>query len=211
MFEQEHIDRILEFYATYPRYAEVVKLRELQASVGHVDNVFYGDSITAGFWQLYEFFPNHSILNRGIGGDNVYGLYYRINDDVFPYTPKKVFMLIGINMIGEPEERISSQILAVARMMRERGIEVGLGSILPLREEGCYPELIVHKDKIVPINATLESAAKSDRGLFYLDYHSALKDSTGQLAAEYACEDGVHITYEAYCRMAEVVRPHLAK
>jgi lysophospholipase L1-like esterase len=211
MFEQEYIDTILAFYATYPRYAEVVELRKLQPLVGHVDNLFYGDSITAGFWQLYEHFPNHSLLNRGIGGDNVYGLYYRVKDDVFPYTPKRVFMLIGINHIGEPEERITSHILALADMMREKGIEVGLSSILPLREEGCMPELYQHQDKIVRINTSLEDATKGGNGLFYVDYHSALKDSTGQLAAECATEDGLHITFEAYNRMAEVVRPLLAK
>lgn len=208
MFEKEHIDRILEFYSTYPRYSEVVELRRLQQSVGHVDNVFYGDSITAG-WPVQEIFPNHSLLNRGIGGDNVYGLYYRLADDIFPYSPKRVFMLIGINIIGEPEEQISSHILAVADMMNEKHIEVGLAGILPLREQGCVPELYQHQDKIVRINSVLKNAAKDNDGLFYLDYYSVVSDSSGQLATECAGADGVHITFEAYCRMAELVRPYL--
>lgn len=208
MFEKENIDRILEFYSTYPRYAEILELRKLRESVGHVDNIFYGDSITFG-WPVQEFFPNHSILNRGIGGDNVYGLYYRINDDIFPYTPKRVFVLIGINQIGEPEEQITSHILAVADMMREKDIEVGLAGILPLREEGCNPELYAFQDRIVRVNSVLKSATESNDGLFYLDYYSALIDSTGQLAAGCAGADGVHITFEAYCRMSEVVRPYI--
>ena len=132
MFEQEHTDGILRFYSTYPRYADIERFRALQASVNTVKNVFYGDSITSA-WPLHEFFPNHSLLNRGIGGDNVYGLRHRLADDVLPYKPSRVFMLIGINGIEESEERIVAHILAVADLLRQQHIEVGLSSILPLR------------------------------------------------------------------------------
>jgi len=209
MFDKEYIDATLEFYSTYPRYAEVVQYRKLRSSVGKINNIFYGDSITAG-WPLQEFFPNHSILNRGIGGDNVYGLYYRLEDDIFAYSPKRVFMMIGINCIQEPEERITAHILALAGMMRERGIEVGVCSILPLRSPDTW-DRFQYQDKIVLINEALKEAAEAGEGLLYLDYHSVVRDDSGQLAAECAQEDGTHVTFEAYCRMAEIVRPHLVE
>ena len=130
MFEQEHTDQILKFYATRARYSEIESFRRLRGSVGKVRNIFYGDSITE-VWPLREFFPNHSILNRGIGGDNVYGLRYRLEDDVMSYHPERVFMLIGINGIEEPEERLTAHILALAGLMLLEGIAVGLSSILP--------------------------------------------------------------------------------
>lgn len=208
MFEKEHTESILKFYATYPRYAEVEQFRRLRSSVGSVRNVFYGDSITAA-WPVQEFFPNHSILNRGIGGDSVYGLRYRMEDDVFAYSPQRVFMLIGINGIQETEERIISHIQALAGMMRERGIEMGLSSILPLRAMPNGDGRVQYLEKIVRINEVLRETAAGDEGLFFLDYHAAVRDGSGQLAAEFSQPDGLHITFEAYCRMAEVVRPHL--
>ncbi len=208
MFEQEHTDAILKFFSTYPRYAEVKQFRTLRPSVGTVKNIFYGDSITA-CWPLHEFFPNHSVLNRGIGGDSVYGLRYRLEDDVFAYSPKRVFMMIGINGIQEPEDRIIAHIRALAGMIRERGITLGLCSILPLRATPNGDSRIQFQDKIVRINSILKETAAGDKGLLFLDYHTALRDASGQLAAECALEDGLHITFEAYCRMAEVVRPHL--
>ena len=208
MFEKEHLDNILKFFSTYPGYSEVERFRKLRHSVGKVKNIFYGDSITAG-WPVHEFFPNHSVLNRGIGGDSVYGLRSRLEDDVFAYSPKRVFMLIGINGIQEPEERITAHILALAGMMRERGIQVGLSSILPLRAQDNRNERFQFQDKIVRINDVLKEAAAADKEFLFLDYHSAVRDESGQLAAECAQEDGLHITFEAYCRMAEVVRPHL--
>ena len=59
------------------------------------------------------------------------------------------------------------------------------------------------------INRVLADAAARQNGLFFLDYHSAVRDATGQLAVECAQKDGTHVTFEAYCRMAGVVRPHL--
>ena len=207
MFEQEHTDAILKFYSTYPRYAEIERFRRLRNSVKTVRNIFYGDSITAA-WPLHEFFPNHSLLNRGIGGDNVYGLRHRLADDVLFYCPARVFMLIGINGIHEPEARILEHTLAVANMMREQGIEVGLSSILPLRSPDNWNRF-QYQDKIVRINDALRAAAARIGGCIFLDYHSVVRDQSGQLAAECAEKDGTHVTFEAYCRMAEVVRPHL--
>ncbi len=208
MFEREHIEGILRFYASYPRYAEIERYRTLRPAVGSVRNLFYGDSITAG-WPLHEFFPNHSLLNRGIGGDNVYGLRHRLADDVLPYRPARVFMLVGINGIHEPEDRIVAHILALVRLLREERIEVGLSSILPLRAPDRWNRF-QHQEKIVRVNDALRAAAAATDGCLFLDYHAAVRDESGQLAAVCANEDGTHVTFEAYCRMAEVVRPHLA-
>jgi lysophospholipase L1-like esterase len=207
MFEQEHTDAIVTFYSTYPRYAEIERFRALRASVGTVRNIFYGDSITAA-WPLHEFFPNHSLLNRGIGGDNVYGLRLRLADDVLPYAPTRVFMLIGINGIEEPEERLVAHILAVTDLLRQRQIEVGLSSILPLRAPDNW-DRFQYQDRIVRVNAALRDAAARTDGCFFLDYHAAVRDESGQLSVECAAADGTHVTFEAYRRMAEVVRPHL--
>ncbi len=207
MFEQEHTDNIIRFYSTYPRYAEIERYRTLRTSVKTVKNVFYGDSITSA-WPLHEFFPNHSLLNRGIGGDNVYGLRLRLADDVLPYKPTRVFMMIGINGIEEPEDRIVAHILAVADLLRQHHIEVALSSILPLRSPDSWNRF-QYQDKIVRINAALRAASARLAGYIFLDYHAVVRDESGQLAADCAAPDGTHVTFEAYRRMAEVVRPHL--
>jgi len=206
MFEQDKISAIQDFYRTYPRAIEKAGYRKLRASVGSVKNIFYGDSITDAF-PLHEFFPNHSILNRGIPGDNVYGLHLRLAEDVLAYTPRRVFMMVGINGIEEPRDTIIAHIKAVADEIAARGIDVVMSSILPLRAPDEWNRF-QYQGKIVEINAALRQEAQK-QGRIYLDYHTALKDSTGQLAAQCAQPDGTHVTFEAYGRMAEIVRPHL--
>lgn len=60
------------------------------------------------------------------------------------------------------------------------------------------------------VNTALRDAAAKTDGCFFLDYHAAVRDESGQLAVECAAADGTHVTFEACCRMAEVVRPYLA-
>ena len=183
LFDPAIIRDTIAFYETRDRWQEILNYRKLTAETGHVDNLFYGDSIT-DIWPLHEFFPNHSLLNRGIGGDNVHGLYYRLHDDVYPYTPKRVFILIGINGIEQEKQLIIDRTRAVAQLIKERGSEVWINA-----EQAEW------------------SRANLDG---YLDYHSLLKDAEGQLAAEYARPDGTHLTFEAYRKMSALVRPLLA-
>ena len=119
LFDPAIIRDTIAFYETRDRWQEILNYRKLTAETGHVDNLFYGDSIT-DIWPLHEFFPNHSLLNRGIGGDNIHGLYYRLHDDVYPYTPKRVFILIGINGIEQEKQLIIDRTRAVAQLIKER-------------------------------------------------------------------------------------------
>ena len=132
----------------------------------------------------------------------------RLRKSVFAYTPEKVFILIGINGIELPKQLILDRTRAVAELIRERGSRVYLGSILPLREPDGW-DRFRYQDKIVEINA--EQKAWSERNLDgFIDYHSLLKDETGQLAAEFARPDGTHVMPGAYRVMADAVRPFLA-
>ncbi len=204
IFSQEIINTTVKFYKTRERWLQILEFRKIRDQVTGINNLFFGDSIIE-VWPLHEFFPGHCILNRGIGGDNVDGLYYRLQDDVLDYAPKQVFISIGINRIEDPDSAV--KILELARIIQEHGIKVVLCSILPLR----YPDQwdrFKFQDKIVNDNLKLKQWAKTNSADF-IDYHTAMKDDSGQLAAKYAREDGTHLTFAGYCRMSRELSPFL--
>ena len=205
LFTAEDKKNIFTFLDTWPRYLEILNYRKIASQ--HVKTVFFGDSITNAF-PLNEFFPNASLLNRGIGGDNVNGLYFRLEDDVLPYHPEQVVMMIGINGIQWDFDLIVRKIAAVAALMKERGIKVWLCSITPLR----YPDKwdrFQYQGKIEKLNGRLREMAEKDFDGF-VDYHSALKDEKGELAVAYARDDGTHITFAGYQVMAKVLSETIA-
>ncbi len=200
LFTLQDRENILAWMAEWPRWLAVVNYRKIPPQ--KVKTVFFGDSITDNF-PLNEFFPNASLLNRGIGGDTVDGLYFRLDEDVFPYHPEQVVMMIGINGIERDFEEIVRKIGTVASLMGEKEINVWLASITPLRSTDRW-DRFRYQDKIVKLNARLREIAERNFAGF-LDYHSLLKDENGELRADYARDDGTHLTFAGYQAMAELL------
>lgn len=205
LFPGEFLKRKQEFYDTYEPNFRLFQMREIQ-SEGPIKNLFYGDSITAVF-PLQNFFPNHSILNKSIPGDNVWGMYMRLEEDLFRYKPERVFVMGGINGIGEDEEMIVQAFQFLCRKIKDSGSDVVLCSMTPLRE-GDKWERFQFMDKIKRINSRLREWALQELD-GHVDYFSATVDETGQLASECAMPDGTHITIKGYIRMAPLLKPYL--
>lgn len=192
---------ISNWYNSYEPLKDKMIFRKLPPQ--KVKTVFYGDSITNGF-QIHEFFPGASFMNRGLSGDNLSGLYFRMDIDLFPFEPQQVIFLAGINCIGDETKKMMAQYEAIGDILTSRGIKTHFCSILPLRRsETC--ERYLFQEKVLEINSLLKELAER-KFASYIDYHSSMKDENGELKAEYAKEDGLHLTFEGYCAMAELLR-----
>ncbi len=98
--------------------------------------VFVGDSITQDF-NVYEYFPNHNVYNRGIGGDTSRGVLSRLNESIFELKPNKVFLHIGTNdleLIADGIENIAKRINSIVKKIYEfdNKIEIYLISVYPV-------------------------------------------------------------------------------
>ena len=82
-------------------------------------------------------------------------------------------------------------------------------SVLPAGKFPWRAEIEDAAGKIRTLNAQLKQYAW-DRGLIWIDYHSAMQAEDGSLRSEYT-KDGVHPTPEGYDVMERVVRPVLAE
>lgn len=201
LFTQEARDSIFNFYRTYEPAQELLKYRSLPPQ--KVKTIIFGASISSAF-KIWEFFPGCSFLNRGIPGDNLDGLYARIDDDVFPYQPEQVLLMVGINGIQEDNAVMLRKYEALGDLLTERGIRTYLTSVTPLRHGDPWNRF-QYQGKIMELNQQLRAMAdKKFAG--YVDFFSALIDENGELAAAYAREDGTHITFEGYCAMAEALK-----
>lgn len=200
IFTENDWNIIERWYNSYEPVKDKMIFRKLPPR--KVKTVFYGDSLTNNF-QIQEFFPGLSFMNRGISGDNLSGLYFRMDTDLFPFEPHQVILLAGINCIGDKTEKMMAQYEAIGDILTSRGIRAHFCSILPLRKsETC--DRYRFQGKVLEINACLKELAER-KFASYIDYHSAMKDENGELKAEYARPDGLHLTFYGYCAMAKVL------
>ena len=182
---------------------------ELFASLPGQKNaiVFLGNSITErGQW--HELLPGTVIMNRGIGGDNTFGVLARL-DDILEYKPKKLFLLIGINDIGRglPVEVITANYKRIVERIVAASPKTKLyvQSVLPMNDAVLkYDYLKNKKDTVLALNRNIQGIAKAGN-LTYINLHEVFADEKGDLKATYT-PDGIHINPAAYAAWVKYLK-----
>ncbi len=160
--------------------------------------VFLGNSITeAGRWQ--EMDPDRIILNRGIGGDNTFGLLARAKT-IIDLRPRKLFIMIGINDMAR---RIPIDIvmrnyrkLITAFKSAIPQTQVYVQSVLPVDTKLSKGNYQTANPLVIELNKELQKMAK-ELQVTYVDLHPVFADANGELKTEFS-KDGVHLYDRAY-------------
>lgn len=161
--------------------------------------VFLGNSITErGAWS--ELLPGHHIMNRGIGGDNTFGVLARLQG-VVKAKPKKLFLLIGINDLSRslPREVILHNYERIIAYIAANSpkTKIFVQSVLPLNEPLTTAAYLKNKkDSILQLNVGIQAIAEK-HNLPYINLHEIFADANGDLKKEYTA-DGIHLRPAAY-------------
>lgn len=181
--------------------------------------VFMGDSITDS-WKLTEYFPGHSFVNRGIGGQTTPQMLIRFRPDVVDLKPRAVVIFAGTNDIAGNTgivtlEAIEANIESMAELAKANDIRVVIASVLPISDYNTNKDgqQIVRStnrplEKIIALNKWIEQYAKAN-GMVYLDYFSAVVDGKGYLRPDLA-DDGLHPNVNGYRILAPLVEKAIA-
>jgi lysophospholipase L1-like esterase len=201
VFAQTSVDTT---YKTTYYEQKVTLFRLLPNTKGEI--VFLGNSITdIGEWA--EIWQNNKVRNRGISGDNTFGVLARL-DEITSAKPAKVFIMIGINDIAK--ETPDSIIIVnykkiISRIQSESPkTKIIVQSILPTNND--FTEFKRHQNKaehVLFINATLENYCKA-LGLVYVNLYTAFLDETKKLDKKYT-NDGLHINGYGYMKWKEIL------
>jgi lysophospholipase L1-like esterase len=193
-------------------FGELARYRKANAELkataaGENRVVFYGDSIT-DFWDLAKSFPQKPYINRGISGQTTAQMLLRFRQDVVDLHPKAVVILAGTNDISGNTgpmslEQIESNYASMADIARVNDIRVIFSSVTPVnnytKKSAVFYSL--RPMKLIDALNTWLRAYCAAHGDVYLDYYSAMIDSSGMLKREYS-EDGLHPNERGYSVMA---------
>ncbi|MGQ1890152.1 GDSL-type esterase/lipase family protein [Thermophagus sp. OGC60D27] len=161
--------------------------------------IFLGNSITErGFWK--EWFPSIPILNRGIGGDNCWGVYDRL-DSILAGKPAMIIMMIGINDLGRgiPVPLIADQYEQIIKRIKEASpcTKLILQTVLPINEETIWYDYMKGKtSKINELNTCVRGLGQK-HNLLVIDLHKLFSDANDQLPKN-LCVDGLHLNEKGY-------------
>lgn len=169
--------------------------------------IFLGNSITdIGEWA--EIWQNPRVKNRGISGDNTFGVLARL-DEVLSSKPVKIFLMIGINDIAKntPDSIIISNIIRIVETIRHTSptTEVILQSILPTNSTYTEFQRHQHKDNHIRfVNAALQEYSQRKK-ITFVDLYPYFLNTAGRLSDTYT-NDGLHINGAGYFLWRSILR-----
>jgi len=161
--------------------------------------IFLGNSITdIGEWT--EIWQDINVKNRGISGDNTFGVLARL-PEIVAAKPKKIFIMIGINDIAKniPDEVIIGNYKKIITSIEKAtpATQIIVQSILPTNN--TFTEFKNHQNKtehILKINSFLKQFCQ-EKKIVFLNLYPKFLDATGKLDKQYT-NDGLHINGYGY-------------
>ena len=171
--------------------------------------IFLGNSITE-FKDWQQLLNDPGVINRGIAGDNTYGVLARLKD-IINRQPRKLFIEIGINDISLniSPKTIVKNILTIVEQVHAKSPEtkIYVHSILPANDnvKNEYPGIFNKNKQVDFINNQLKINSK-DNKYIYIDLNKMLKDKNGKLDLKYAMPDGLHLNNLGYSIWANLLK-----
>ncbi|MBQ8442945.1 MAG: serine hydrolase, partial [Bacteroides sp.] len=165
------------------------------------DILMLGDSLTEGGGDWGKRLGQENVVNRGIVGDEVMGVYDRLHQ-ILPGKPAKLFLLIGTNDVSHDLSTDSIVYLidkTLTRIQKESpDTKLYLQSLLPINESfGRYKRMIGKTYQIPEINARLEALAK-EKKITFIDLFPLFTEKGTNVLRKDLTSDGLHLNEEGY-------------
>ena len=177
----------------------------------YTNYLFLGDSIT-DFYDLDKYYEGLPVVNSGISGNTTKDILNDMKNRVYNYNPSKVFLLIGINDLGNQKSanEIVSNIKEIITNIKTNkpDADIYIESIFPINKK-IKKGLIKVKDNdnVIEVNRMLKKYC-NEKGYTYINIYNKLLDEDGNFSEEFT-DDGLHPNEKGYEIITKVLKKYL--
>lgn len=171
--------------------------------------LFVGSSTIVRWKTLQQDFPNHAIINRGFGGNQIADSTHFADRMIFPYRPRTIFLRAGGNDIhsGKSPEQVLADFKAFVAKIHAKLPETAIVFISLSPSIARWEERAASKK----LNTLVGDYVNRTPRLKYIETYDMTLDASGQPRPELFVEDKLHFSPEGYKLFIERVRPYVRK
>jgi lysophospholipase L1-like esterase len=174
--------------------------------------LFVGSSSFTNWKDVQDYFPNHTIINRGFGGSSLTDVIRYERDIIFPYQPRQIVIYCGENDIAgdstitgkivfERFKQLYNDIRANAP-----GVPIIYISMKP------SPSRWYLKDKMMEGNILIQKFLKNKkRNAVFVDVWKAMLGPNAKPMEDLFVEDMLHMNKKGYAIWQKLLQPYLKK
>lgn len=195
-----------------PFYGEIQAFKKKDsAQMPPKSAILFVGSSSFNYWKdVQQYFPNHTIINRGFGGSSLPDVIRYANDIIFPYQPKQVVIYCGENDIATQNatpEQVLERLKTLVDMIRGKfnNIPIAFVSIKPSPSRAhLMPVMVAANRMIKEYLATLSNTV-------FIDVYSKMLTDEGKPNPEIFTDDNLHMNVKGYAIWKQAIEPYLMK
>lgn len=171
--------------------------------------LFIGSSSFTNWKDVQNYFPTHTIINRGFGGSSLPDVINYADDIIFPYQPKQVIIYCGENDFTVPGGLAPSVVVERVRQLVDL-IRSHYPKI-PIAYISMKPSL--SRQNLLPAmqeaNAMIKKMMKKKRKTTYINIYNAMLNADGTIMKDIFLADNLHMNAKGYAIWQKIIEPYL--
>lgn len=171
--------------------------------------LFIGSSSFTKWVDVQDYFPRHTIINRGFGGSSIPDVIRYANNIIFPYQPKQVIIYCGENDIAG-NDAVSSK-MVFNRFKQLFQLIRGRMPKVPIAYVSMKPSPSRKKfwPTIVEGNLLIKNHLKTKPGAAFIDVYYKMFNKDGKVMTDIFIEDELHMNAKGYALWQKIIEPYL--
>lgn len=172
--------------------------------------LFVGSSSIRKWPNIQFVFPEHEVINRGIGGAVINDIILYLNDIVFTYQPSQIVLYVGENDLTsatETADTVLNRTIILYKKIRDKLPDIPIVYIAmkpsPSRDQ--------FSPKAVAANALIKQYLAQQKNTTFVDIYPLMLSKDGKSRPELFVSDMLHMNKQGYTIWEKAVRPYLLK
>jgi lysophospholipase L1-like esterase len=173
--------------------------------------LFVGSSSFTKWTDVQEYFPEHTIINRGFGGSTLQDVIRYANDVITPYHAKQIVIYCGENDVAYSDETTPEIVLErfkqLFKIIRDDNPAVPV-AFISLKPSPSRKHLWV---KMKKANRLIKKYLAAKKKTAFINVWPKMFNKDGSIMKDIFIEDNLHMNAKGYRIWQKKIEPVLVK